>query len=46
MSDKQAKAIQRNAAYNDLAGLEREKIEDELNQLLELIADLKDILAK
>ena len=27
-----------------LAGLEREKIENELNQLLELIADLKDIL--
>jgi DNA gyrase subunit A len=28
-----------------LTGLEREKIEDELNQLAELIADLKDILS-
>lgn len=29
-----------------LAGLERKKIEDELKEKLELIADLKDILAK
>jgi len=29
-----------------LAGLERQKIEDELNEKLALIADLKDILAK
>ena len=45
MSDRQAKAI-REMQLQRLAGLEREKIEDELNQLLELIADLKDILAK
>lgn len=31
---------------NKLAGLERKKIEDELNEKLLLIADLKDILAK
>jgi DNA gyrase subunit A len=31
---------------NKLAGLERKKIEDELNEKLILIADLKDILAK
>jgi DNA gyrase subunit A len=31
---------------NKLAGLERQKIEDELNEKLLLIADLKDILAK
>ncbi|MDD2870532.1 MAG: DNA gyrase subunit A [Candidatus Gracilibacteria bacterium] len=31
---------------NRLAGLERQKIEDELNEKLILIADLKDILAK
>ena len=43
MSDKQAKAI-REMQLQRLAGLEREKIENELNQLLELIADLKDIL--
>ena len=45
MSDRQAKAI-REMQLQRLAGLEREKIENELNQLLELIADLKDILAK
>ncbi len=44
MSDKQAKAI-REMQLQRLAGLEREKIENELNDLLELIADLKDILA-
>ena len=44
MSDKQAKAI-REMQLQRLAGLEREKIENELNQLLDLIADLKDILA-
>lgn len=44
MSDKQAKAI-REMQLQRLAGLEREKIETELNQLLELIADLKDILS-
>ncbi|UTY40423.1 DNA gyrase subunit A [Allocoprobacillus halotolerans] len=44
MSDRQAKAI-REMQLQRLAGLEREKIENELNQLLELIADLKDILA-
>ena len=43
MSDKQAKAI-REMQLQRLAGLEREKIENELNQLLEIIADLKDIL--
>jgi len=31
---------------NKLAGLERKKIEDELNEKLLLIADLLDILAK
>jgi DNA gyrase subunit A len=31
---------------NKLAGLERQKIEDELKEKLELIADLKDILEK
>ena len=31
---------------NKLAGLERQKLEDELNEKLLLIADLKDILAK
>ena len=45
LSDKQAKAI-REMQLQRLAGLEREKIENELNQLLELIADLKDILEK
>ena len=45
MSEKQAKAI-REMQLQRLAGLEREKIENELNQLLETIADLKDILAK
>lgn len=43
MSDRQAKAI-REMQLQRLAGLEREKIEDELNRLLEVIADLKDIL--
>lgn len=43
MSERQAKAI-REMQLQRLAGLEREKIENELNQLLELIADLKDIL--
>ena len=45
MSDRQAKAI-REMQLQRLAGLEREKIENELYQLLELIADLKDVLAK
>jgi DNA gyrase subunit A len=44
MSERQAKAI-REMQLQRLAGLEREKIENELNQLLETIADLKDILA-
>lgn len=44
MSDIQAKAI-REMQLQRLAGLEREKIENELIQILELIADLKDILA-
>lgn len=44
MSERQAKAI-REMQLQRLAGLEREKIENELNQLLALIADLKDILA-
>lgn len=43
MSEKQAKAI-REMQLQRLAGLEREKIENELNQLIELINDLKDIL--
>ena len=43
MSDRQAKAI-REMQLQRLAGLEREKIENELKQLLEVIADLKDIL--
>ena len=44
MSDRQAKAI-REMQLQRLGGLEREKIENELKALLELIADLKDILA-
>ena len=44
MSDKQAKAV-REMQLQRLAGLEREKIEEELNNLLITIADLKDILA-
>ncbi|MDD8049150.1 MAG: DNA gyrase subunit A [Thomasclavelia sp.] len=44
MSEKQAKAI-REMQLQRLAGLEREKIENELNGLLVLIADLEDILA-
>ncbi|MEG0547589.1 MAG: DNA gyrase subunit A [Coprobacillus sp.] len=43
MSERQAKAI-REMQLQRLAGLEREKIEEELKSLLELIADLKDIL--
>ncbi len=43
MSEKQAKAI-REMQLQRLAGLERQKIVDELEQLLLLIADLKDIL--
>ena len=43
MSERQAKAI-REMQLQRLAGLEREKIENELNELLALIADLKDIL--
>lgn len=43
MSEKQAKAI-REMQLQRLAGLEREKIEEELNNLLEIISDLKDIL--
>jgi DNA gyrase subunit A len=31
---------------NKLAGLERKKLEDELNEKLLIISDLKDILAK
>ncbi len=44
MSERQAKAI-REMQLQRLAGLEREKLENELNSLLETIADLKDILA-
>ncbi len=44
MSERQAKAI-REMQLQRLAGLEREKIENELNTLLETIADSKDILA-
>ena len=43
MSERQAKAI-REMQLQRLAGLEREKIENELKDLLILIADLKDIL--
>lgn len=43
MSERQAKAI-REMQLQRLAGLEREKIENELNDLLAIIADLKDIL--
>ena len=43
MSDKQAKAI-REMQLQRLAGLERQKIEDELQKLLNIIADLQDIL--
>ena len=45
LSDLQASAILE-MRLNKLAGLERKKIEDELKEKLELIADLKDILAK
>jgi len=44
-SDKQADAILA-MRLSTLAGLERKKIEDELQEKLKLIADLKDILAK
>ena len=44
LSDLQAGAILE-MRLNKLAGLERQKIEDELKEKLELIADLKDILA-
>ena len=44
-SDLQADAILE-MRLQRLAGLERQKIEDELNEKLLLIADLKDILAK
>ncbi|WP_249029287.1 DNA gyrase subunit A [Tannockella kyphosi] len=43
MSEKQAKAI-REMQLQRLAGLERQKIEDELNRLIEIINDLQDIL--
>lgn len=45
LSELQAKAIL-DMRLQTLAGLERKKIEDELAELLVLIADLKDILAK
>lgn len=44
LSDIQAQAIL-DMRLQRLTGLEREKIEDEYNKLLELIKDLKDILA-
>lgn len=44
-SDRQAEAILE-MKLQKLAGLERKKIEDELNEVLALIKDLKDILAK
>lgn len=43
MSEKQAKAI-REMQLQRLAGLERKKIEDELQRLFDLISDLQDIL--
>ena len=43
MSERQAKAI-REMQLQRLAGLEREKIVNEYNHLLEVIADLEDIL--
>ena len=43
LSEKQAKAI-REMQLQRLAGLEREKITNELQHLLEVIADLEDIL--
>ena len=43
LSEKQAKAI-RELQLQRLAGLEREKIVNEYNHLLEVIADLEDIL--
>lgn len=45
LSELQAAAILE-MRLNKLAGLERQKIEDELKEKLELIADLEDILAK
>ncbi len=44
LSDRQARAI-REMQLQRLAGLERQKIEDELTEILKVIADLKDILA-
>lgn len=44
LSELQAAAILE-MRLNKLAGLERQKIEDELKEKLELIADLQDILA-
>ena len=43
-SDRQAQAIL-DMRLRRLTGLERDKIENEYQSLLELIADLKDILA-
>ena len=45
LTEIQAKAIL-DMRLQTLAGLERKKIEDEYNELMVLIADLKDILAK
>ncbi|CAH0416946.1 DNA gyrase subunit A [Periweissella fabaria] len=45
LSDKQAQAIL-DMRLVRLTGLERDKIENEYNNLMELIADLQDILAK
>ena len=44
LSERQAKAI-REMQLQRLAGLEREKIMNEYNEILAIIADLKDILA-
>ena len=44
LSDRQAQAIL-DMRLRRLTGLERDKIENEYQSLLELIADLKDILA-
>lgn len=45
LTEIQAKAIL-DMRLQTLAGLERQKIEDEYKQIMELIADLEDILAK
>lgn len=45
LSDRQAQAIV-DMRMGRLTGLEREKIENEYNELIELITDLADILAK